>query len=147
MTCLGLRTDTQLSHGCKDALGVRAGASITVRGRLCAERRPTVATKRGSPLDLFGRAIAGASGDELLEMWMRVAEEAGDRLENYATVIEDGAPTEVANEAAVFARRAHDLSPWISTNSERAKGIQRDIYSSERYILGLIESGVTDDAS
>jgi hypothetical protein len=37
VTCLGLRTDTQLDHGCKDAFGVRAGASITVRGRLRAE--------------------------------------------------------------------------------------------------------------
>ena len=35
-----------------------------------------MATKREKPLDLFGRAIAGASGDELLEMWLRVGEAA-----------------------------------------------------------------------
>lgn len=43
-TCLGLRTDTQSVHGCKDALGVRAGASITGCGRLCAREEPFVAT-------------------------------------------------------------------------------------------------------
>jgi excisionase family DNA binding protein len=145
--CLGLRTDTQLDHDCKDALGARAGASITVRGRLCAERRPIVATKREKPLDLLGRAIAGTSGDELLEMWLRLMEEVADRLENHATAIEDGAPSEIANEAAVFARRAHDLAPWIAGGSERAKRIRRDIYSSEKYILGLIENGVAVDAS
>jgi hypothetical protein len=74
------------------------------------------------------------------------AEEAGDRLENYATAIEDGASSEVGNEAAVFARRAHDLAPWIAGGSERAKRIGRDLYSSEKYILGLIEAGVAVDA-
>ena len=106
-----------------------------------------MATKREKPLDLYGRAIAGASGDELLEMWLRVMEEAADRLENYATAIEDGAPSEVANEAAVFAGRARDLSPWFASSSERAERIHRDLYNSEKYILGLIENGVAVGAS
>jgi hypothetical protein len=42
VTCLGLRTDTHSDHDCKDAHGVRAGASITVRGRFCAERSPAM---------------------------------------------------------------------------------------------------------
>lgn len=147
MTCPGLRTDTTLRRGCENAHGLRAGALITVLGGLCAERRPFVATKRDKPLDLFGRAIAGASGDELLEMWMRVMEEAGDRLENYATAMEDDAPAEVANEAAVFASRAHDLRPSLAAKSQRAKRSSHDIYCSEKYILGLIENGVAVDAS
>ena len=60
MTCLGLRTDTQLDHGCKDALGVRAGASITVRGRLRARKEGHMSADAD---DLFERAARALDRD------------------------------------------------------------------------------------
>jgi len=131
----------------QNARGLRARGAVALLGGLRARRRAIVASKREKPLDLFGRAIAGASGDELLEMWLRIMEEAANRLDNYAAAIEDEAPPEVGNEAAVFARRAHDLSPCFASSSERAKKVHRDIYDTEKYILGLIEGGVVVDAS
>jgi hypothetical protein len=56
VTCLGLRTDTQLGHGCKDALGVRAGASITVRGRLCARKEGDMSADADDLLERAARA-------------------------------------------------------------------------------------------
>jgi hypothetical protein len=50
-----------------------------------------------SPLALFDRAIAGASGDELIEMWLRVMETAAKRATNYveAAVDDEDASVEV----------------------------------------------------
>ena len=129
MTCLGLRTDTQLDHGCKDALGVRAGASITGCGRRCAERRAIVATNTPPT----ARELRESS-EALLE---RVRAESPVRAA-------------VDSLAGLVAELREEFGPLPRKESDRlheyVEGLASRYLSNERPLLTLIQGG-RDDAS
>lgn len=64
---------------------------------------------RGEPLELFDRALKGATNDEALEMAYLMLEGLAERAQNAADIGIDADDRDVENEALVFAAAVDDL--------------------------------------
>jgi hypothetical protein len=105
---------------------------------------PAEKARTGTPLEMFDRALAGASHGDFIEMWVRLFEEAAKRVETYVSAVEDGSPVEVLNEASRFVERVHDLSPNFFVRNTRAQLARRGISDARAWLADADERAASE---
>ncbi len=82
-------------------------------------------------MELFDRALKGATNDEALEMGCLMLEALADRVENAADIGIDADDRDVENEALVFASAVDDLVNGFA-RARRLQDVHHKVYDAKR---------------